>query len=244
MSPDLPVADAAALAEPITVLHVDADDAEREAVHSALSDDDFEVRTEERDGDALGRLDGVDCVVAAPGAGLLATVRDRYATLPVVLFVADLPEPTAEAVRGDDWAAVFRRDGDRVRSLLAGRVRRLVGHRRTTTVAGRALTALETSGDGVALVDADGTVQFANKAFASRFDRTVDDLSGGDWRDCFPADEVDRLERTALDSVAQGWLWTGTCRGRRPDGETFTARTRITGLSDGGLVFVLSDPEV
>jgi len=126
---------------------------------------------------------------------------------------------------------------------VSGRVRRLVGYRRTATVAGRALTALETSGDGVALVDADGTVQFVDRAFASRSDRTVDDLFGGDWRDWFPAEEADRPERTALDSVAQGWLWTDTCRGRRPDGETFTARTRITGLSDDSLVFVLADPE-
>lgn len=246
---ELPVFETAALSEPITVLYVDDDPAYLDRVRSTLADEGgMQIRTESSPDDALDRLEGVDAVVSDTatsgdtGLDLLDTVREHHPTLPFLLFTNESRSALVESVADDEWVTVLEKgDLDASVTLLAEQVRRLVDHHRTATVAGRALTSIETARDGIAIIDPDDTFQFVNQAFASHFGYDPGDLFGRDWRECYPQDEVDRLERTALESVAEGWLWTGGCRGRTADGDTVTARTRITGLGDDSLVFVLCE---
>jgi PAS domain S-box-containing protein len=243
------VFETAALSEPQTVLVVDDDAATLDRVRSAMTDrNGNQLRTESTIADGADRLEGVDAVVSDTalsderGTDLLRHVRKRYPTLPFVFYTSESPTDIAETVSDDEWVTVVEKNdsGATVR-LLDDAVTRLVDSHRSATLAGRALAAIETARDGIALVGPDDRFQFVNQAFASQFGYEPDDLYGRDWRVCYPSEEVDRLERTALESVAEGWLWTGGCRGVDADGAEVTARTRITGLDDDSLVFVLCE---
>jgi PAS domain S-box-containing protein len=92
-------------------------------------------------------------------------------------------------------------------------------------------------------VNPEGEFAYANTSFARRFGYAVEDLWGLAWDEVFTAAERDRLEAKAVPVVEKGWRWTGSCEGRRNDGERFTARTVIAGLEDGSTVFAVTGSE-
>ncbi len=234
--------DAAAHGDPIEVLWISDDADSPDAIGSRLrSDSGVDVRSRPPSTGALAAVDDVDCVVAdeatlADGRALLAAVRERAPRVPVLLVAADPADDRLAAVRKDDWsehAPAIDPAG------VVDRVRRLVGHERDAALAGRALTALELVPDGTAIAAPDGSLAFADPAFARQFGIAPEALSGVDWRDLFTDAEIDRLEADAFPSLGDGWHWVGACEGRREDGETFTTRTRIAELDDGSLVFIV-----
>ncbi|WP_164471590.1 response regulator [Halosimplex salinum] len=234
---------------PIEVLVVDDDPDYLDMTAAHLGDyEDLIVRTETDPSAALGSVGEVDCIVSdydmpgTDGLELLSAVRDRAPDLPFVLFTGSGREDLPERVPDSTWTELLRKgDPDSTMSILARRVRRLVDHHRTVHTAKRTLTAMEATGDGIAVVDPDGTYTFVNRVFASRFGFDPDDLVGQPWQTCFPEDESDRLASTALQTVRDDWQWTGGTVCLTDCGETFTAQTRIAGLDDGSLVFCLTD---
>lgn len=201
----------------------------------------FEVRTETDPRAVLDSLDGVDCVVsdyAMPGMDgheLLAAVRERRPSLPFVLCTGSSMDDLFETVIDREWTEVVRKDRPHTTaSLVAERVRRLLATRRWETLARRAVAALDETREGVAVVDSDGTFAVVNRTFARRFGYDRADLIGRDWRTCYPDEESDRIESTALESVREEWRWTASCVGLRADGETFSARTCVVGLDGDG----------
>ncbi len=238
--PSLPDADE--LDDSVEVLYVGGDAESIDAVESRLrSADGVDVRSRPQSTEALSAVDEADCVVAADatlvdGRDLLAAVRERAPRVPVVLVAADPTDDRRAAVREDDWSEHVPRTGP---GGVVDCVRRLVDHERDATLAGRALAALELVPDGTAIAAPDGTVAFADPAFARQFGVASDALPGSDWRDLFTDAEIDRLESDAFPSLGDGWHWVGACEGRRADGETFTTRTRIAELDDGSLVFIV-----
>ncbi|QLH76500.1 response regulator [Halosimplex rubrum] len=234
--------------ESIDVLCVDDDRDYLALVAAHLSEhDDLSVRTETAPADALDHLDAVDCVVSdydmpgTDGLEFLSDVRERAPTLPFVLFTGSERADIAEGFPESTWTEFLRKNSPATTmSVLAGRIRRLVHHHRTMRTAERTLTAIEATGDGVAVVTPDGDFSFVNRVFASRFGAAPDDLLGRPWRECFPDDEVERLESTALETVRDDWQWTGGTVCETDGGDTFTAQTRVAGLDDGSLVFCLT----
>ncbi|WP_415379598.1 response regulator [Halosimplex sp. TS25] len=239
------------LEEAIEVLCVDDDPDYLELIEASLSEhDDLSIRTETVSSAALDAVDQVDCVVSdydmpgMDGLGLHTEVRKRSPTLPFVLFTGSTQEELAERFPDDIWTEFLRKDDPKTAMpILAGRIRRLVDHHRTLQAANRSLTAIEAARDGIAVVGPDGTITFANRVFASRLGLEPDDLAGRPWQTCFPDDEVERLESTAIETVRDNWQWTGGCRYASDDGAEFTAQTRVTGLDDGSLVFCLTESD-
>lgn len=237
--------------EPVTVLYVGGDADSLDPVTSALADrESFDVVTATSADEALDRLREADCLVSESelpsrdGLELLATVRERRPSLPFVLFAESFDEGIDSELRDDSWAMYLRKgDPESSARLLARRVCRLVDHRRIADTADRALTAIETAQDGIAIVRPDGTFEFVNRVFAARFGYRSEELVGQSWHECYPEREVQRLESSALPTVRGDWQWTGGCVGQRSDGETFTAPTRIVGLDDGSFVFSVGEPE-
>src|SRR5688572_317735 len=93
-----------------TVLIVDDDAALRYALGEMLGDAGLRVVTAASGEEALGKLDGVDCVVtdvAMPGLSgleLLAAIRDKDARLPVVVLTAHGNERVAvQAMKAGAW---------------------------------------------------------------------------------------------------------------------------------------------
>ncbi|WP_436925371.1 response regulator [Halosimplex amylolyticum] len=248
---DTTVSTQSTVEETIDVLCVDDDRDYLELIEEHLSrNEDFAVRTETTPSAALDALDEVDCVVSdydmpgMDGLDLHAKVRERSATLPFVLFTGSARAEIAEQFPDDIWTEFLRKDDPKATMpILAGRVRRLVDHHRTLRQANRSLTAIEATGDGIAVVAPDGTFTFVNRVFASRFGADPEDLAGQPWQTCFPDNEVERLESTAIETVRDDWQWTGGCRYLTDGGSEFTAQTRVAGLDDGSLVFCLTDSD-
>lgn len=226
-----------------------ADDAGTRAVRSSLSGDRFDVRTATPPVDARDVAAGPDCVVygptATPRAGLelLAAVRERSSSPAFVVVAGSATPETAESVARRDRAVLLPTGEAGPPPALRGCVARLVDHARVRSLARRALAAVETSGEGVAIADPDGTLAFVTRAFAGRFGSATEDLRGRHWESCFPPREVDRLRADALTAVREGWQWDGGCEGLRADGATVPLGVRLAGLDDGSLVFRVAPPE-
>ncbi|APW97198.1 PAS sensor protein [Halobiforma lacisalsi AJ5] len=196
---------------------------------------------------AAESIDGVDCLVcqyplaSAEPTAVLERAR-RLGTLPV-LFVTTEPgrSPELRDVASEyRWAAVVvAADPSRLRDRLSHRLPRLVERRRLSALSHRSVSGLELAGDAIAIVAPDGTIEFANRAFTVQLGADRDALVGRPWQDLFAPTAVDRLEETAIPTVEDGWRWSGTATGRRPDGADFEATVRIDGLEDGTLVFAV-----
>lgn len=260
---DVPLQEPGAGHPTITVLLVvDERDASNPVWTELDANEQFDRRTVTSATAALGHLGTVDCVVCegrmatTNGFDLLDTVRAHEPDLPIVLVVdwphdefdeahdgfGEARDDLEQWVRATAWTdVVWVDETGAVTTRLARRIHQLVGHQRARALARRALAAVESSRDGIAIVSPDGAFEFVSRSFATRFDYDGDELIGAPWRDVYTEDEVERLTSTALPSVEDGWRWAGTCTGRRRLGETFTVQTCIVGLDDGSLVFAVYD---
>ncbi|WP_137291046.1 PAS domain S-box protein [Natronorubrum halophilum] len=241
-------------ADRITALVVVDDEQYRERIEATIGDDDgLSIRTRPSVTDPLTCLDDIDCLVseypAATGDGddLLERVRERVPDLPVV-FLVDDREGTAgivDTVQNTRWTDyVSQRAATVAAERLGHRIRTLVHHRRLDALSRRSLASIELAQDPIAIVDPDGEFGFANRSYAMQFGYDRDALFGAPWQALFTDDSVERLETTAIPTVADGWRWTGTCTGRRKSGSTFPVRIRLGGLEDGSLVFVVDQSAV
>jgi two-component system cell cycle sensor histidine kinase/response regulator CckA len=106
--------------------------------------------------------------------------------------------------------------------------------------------ALDASGDGVALLEADGTVTWANAALARMHGApSTRELPGRPWTDGYPAGEVAALAARCEEVARSGGSWRGEVRALRAgaDGETveFPQEVTLTALAGGGLALVARD---
>lgn len=232
----------------ITVLYVDDAPGYVDLVEQFFDDDPRLRLRAVSSREATERLDGVDCVVSEytmpgrDGLELLAAVRERDPTLPFVLFTHESRDEVADSLLSWDWTDYLQKRGNgATMALLARRVSRLVDHRRASTLARRALSALDLSREGTAIAGPAGTVQVVNRAFATQFGSDRDDLLGRAWPALFTDSEVEHLRSAALPRTEEGWQWTGQCVGRRADGDTFRVRLAIARLEDGSLAFTVRE---
>ncbi|AXR83468.1 PAS domain-containing protein [Natrarchaeobaculum sulfurireducens] len=199
---------------------------------------------------ALEELDDVDCLVVSASHAdeapveFVDRVRTRRCGLPIV-FLTNSSEQTASlqrSVADTRWVDVLETEADdTLAERLRYRIPRLVDRHRLAALSNRSLAGVELARDAIAISSPGGCLEFANRSFAMQFGYERDALVATPWETLFDDDTVDRLEATAIPTVADGWRWTGTCTGRRRTGATFPARVRLDGLEDGSLVFVV-DP--
>lgn len=219
----------------------------REAVATALGERD-EYALETVPSLAAARDDGGDgdCLVV-PSAALGDDERaaedadsrgpdGTVATDGPMIVVADGTDTGSDHRYERRLTAVLDRDA---LERLPARARDLVERRRLAALSRRSLASVEFAGEATAIVTPGGEIQFASRSLAVRFGYDYETLPGTDWRALFPDATVDRLESTAIPTVADGWRWTGSCTARRRDGETFPVQLRLGGLEDGSLVFVV-----
>lgn len=193
--------------------------------------------------EAATHLDGLDCVVigALPAdeddlRTVLTDARTEDPALPVVFAAPAVHTSVVPAAFEADRTAVVPVEPPAAGARLAHRVRSLVAHRRSDARAERAASAAAAASDGLAVVDADGTVTFANRSFARLFDATPETVRDRPWQSLFEPEAAARLETDALAAVEDGWEWLGTCEGRRTDGEPVSLQVRVAGVEDDGFV--------
>ncbi len=125
-------------------------------------------------------------------------------------------------------------------AAIAGTYSERARHRSRVQV--RLKHALDAAMDGVAVLDADRRVVYANDAF--REDYQADDgLTGTHWTTYYPTDARDRLAAVFEELDANGDSddhWHGQMLAHRDDGRTYPQELSITSLS-GGYVWVARD---
>jgi PAS domain S-box-containing protein len=105
----------------------------------------------------------------------------------------------------------------------------------------RQATAMESTMDGIAVLNADGEYTYMNEAHAAVFGYDPEELLGDTWRRLYGQDEIDRLEREVFPELDRTGEWRGETVGRRRDDSPVHQEITLTSLDDGGLVCVNRD---
>jgi PAS domain S-box-containing protein len=106
----------------------------------------------------------------------------------------------------------------------------------------RQTLAMDTSVDGISLLDEKGIHVYANAAFASMlgFD-DPERILGQPWRVVYAFQEVNKLEEEVRRSLLQSGKWTSPISLRRPNGTELPAELTITLMPDGGTLCACRD---
>ncbi len=92
----------------------------------------------------------------------------------------------------------------------------------------RLMTAIEQTDVAILLLDAKGTIEYANRAFATTWRMPTNEATGRVWPDLLPAEESARSEIAR--AIADGSGWRGTIRASLPEGEDCIAQAILSPL--------------
>jgi PAS domain S-box-containing protein len=106
----------------------------------------------------------------------------------------------------------------------------------------KAMTAMENSIDGMAVLDAEGKYVFLNQAHASMYGYdSPSELLGKSWRVLYDSEELDHFDHRHMPILLKIGSWRGESTGLRRDGSKFMQEVSLTKLEDGGLICVVRD---
>jgi len=106
----------------------------------------------------------------------------------------------------------------------------------------RQTLAMDSSVDGIALIDEKGQHVYANSSFAAMLGFTgPQQILGKPWRVVYAFQDMDRLEPEIRRSLAQNQKWTSTIDLKRPNGTKLAVELTIAAMPDGGTVSVCRD---
>jgi PAS domain S-box-containing protein len=106
----------------------------------------------------------------------------------------------------------------------------------------RQTLAMDTSVDGIALIDKKGLHIYANSAFSKMFGFDGPEcIIGQPWRIVYAFQELRRLEPEVRRSLLRNGKWSSPLSVRRPDGSQLPAEMTVAILPDGGTVCVCRD---
>nr|WP_282594529.1 bacterio-opsin activator domain-containing protein [Halomarina salina] len=188
-----------------------------------------------------------DDLLSLPPAALFGRDGESYATFVEETFergagwTDDLTVETGEgtALPVEVSVAVVEFDGD---PRMLWSLRDISDRLEREQELRQRVVAMESSIDGMAVVDADWTYLFVNPAHADLYGyESPDRLVGRSWFDL--CDEATRrqYEREILPSLdAQGY-WRGESVGQRRDGATFEQELSLATVGDGDVVGVVRD---
>jgi PAS domain S-box-containing protein len=163
--------------ESIRVLHVDDEPSFLELTAKFLLREDtrFEITTETSPEAGLDRLDvdSFDCIVsdyqmpAMTGIEFLEAVRKSHSSLPFILFTGEGSETVAsDAISAGATDYLQKQTGTEQYQLLANRILNAVESYQTQHELKQYQLLVETVGDPMYILDADGLITLANEALA------------------------------------------------------------------------------
>jgi PAS domain S-box-containing protein len=106
----------------------------------------------------------------------------------------------------------------------------------------RQTVAMETSPNGMAILNDKGEYIYVNRALARIFGYgSPNDLAGKDWRLLLHPNEVTRFEQQVLSIVSTSSEWQGEAIARNSGGTDLPVELALASLPDGGMVCVYHD---
>ncbi|WOB44685.1 PAS domain S-box protein [Thermoleptolyngbya oregonensis NK1-22] len=104
------------------------------------------------------------------------------------------------------------------------------------------LAALEVAVYGMAIVNDDGCIIYANPACANlwQYDNR-EHLIGQSWQRLYAPEEQQRFEREILPQCLQAGSWTGEAIAQRQDGTTYPQALALSQMTDGSMVYIAQD---
>ncbi|MDB4655984.1 PAS domain-containing sensor histidine kinase [Flavobacteriales bacterium] len=99
--------------------------------------------------------------------------------------------------------------------------------------------AIESTSDGIALLDAEGKYYYLNEAHVTQFGyETSEELIGKTWQVFYKPVEIERLSNLVFPILAEEGTWRGETLGVKNNGETIYQEITLTALEDGGLICI------
>lgn len=102
-------------------------------------------------------------------------------------------------------------------------------------------TAIESSMDGIAVIDSGGKIAYVNDSFKKLYGYPERDLVGRPWIHLHAEDEQERLERDVMARLDRSGQWAGSSIGLRRNALQFPEEMSLTRLEDGSFVCVVRD---
>jgi PAS domain S-box-containing protein len=104
------------------------------------------------------------------------------------------------------------------------------------------LAAFESSLDGLAIIDSDGRLAYANRSYALMHGWPErDGYVGQPWIASYDVDERERFESEILPDLKTAGVWRGEAIGITVDSVTFPQELTLRQLEEGGVVCVVRD---
>ncbi len=103
------------------------------------------------------------------------------------------------------------------------------------------LEGMESSMDGMALLDHQGRYLYVNYAHARAYGYEREAMIGLSWRALYDAEELARFDEEIVPVIHTRGRWRGEATGRRQGGQTFPQDLSLAATENGGLVCVVRD---
>ena len=237
--------------EEVGVLHIEDDGSFAELVSTFLERqrDYFAVETETDPQATLERLDDadVDCVVCdydmpeMDGLAVLEQVREAYPDLPFVLFTGKGSEEIAsEAISKGVTEYLQKGGGTEQYEVLANRIEQAVARYRAEQQVTRGFHAIETSHDGISLLNEDGEFIYVNEAYADITGYDREELLGTHWEVLSPEHETGKTNEEILAAAREG-EWKGRTVYEQKGGNTVDVDHRLTFTTDDTMICTIAD---
>jgi PAS domain S-box-containing protein len=135
---------------------------------------------------------------------------------------------------------LLNRDG----KVLAGieLVRDITARKNAEITLYNQMTAIESSRDGIAILDENGVFTFVNKAYTRIYgSESSTAFIGERWEALFPTDEAERIKEKALPMLKVNGHWQGESVGIKTDGTAFPLEISMTLTETGAMTSIVRD---
>ena len=104
------------------------------------------------------------------------------------------------------------------------------------------INAINTSREGIALLDQDGNYTWMNESHEKMFGYSKDELIGKSWTILYSKSDVDHFIETVFPEIEKHGFWRGEAIAIAKDGKTkIHEDLSLTSLDDGGLICTCRD---
>ena len=101
--------------------------------------------------------------------------------------------------------------------------------------------AIESSMDGIAVIDPSGNIAYVNDSFKKLYGRGEKELVAYPWLSLHAVEERNRLHKEIVTRLVESGQWGGESVGLRRNGAQFPEEMSLTRLEDGSFVCVVRD---